>query len=104
MPFAYAGTRRRRNRDRRRNHDAVSADAGQRGDNPQAPQSGTESGAQSGAQSSPQSGPQSGPKSNPLAERGKQEGRGNASPGEDEQDLHDPGSRDPDAPPVDNRS
>ena len=100
MPFAYAGTRRRRNRDRRRAHDAIGADAGQRGDNPQAPQPSTES----GPQSSPQSSPQSGPQSNPLEERGKQEGRGNASPGEDEQDLHDPGSRDPDAPPVDNRS
>ncbi len=77
MPFAYAGTRRRRNRDRRRTHDAIGADAGQRGDNPQAPQPSTES----GPQSSPQSSPQSGPQSNPLEERGKQEGRGNAPPG-----------------------
>ncbi|MGO4415925.1 MULTISPECIES: hypothetical protein [Cupriavidus] len=97
MPFAYAGTRRRRNRDRRRNHDAIGADAGQRGENPQAPQSSPQSSPQSNAEPS-------GPQSNPQAERGKPDERGNAPPGVGEQDLHDPGSRDPDAPPVDNRS
>lgn len=102
MPFAYAGTRRRRNRDRRRSHDAITADTGDRRENPQTPQSGPQSNSGSESNSRPQS--NSGPQSNPLAERGKQEERGHAPPGVDEQDLHDPGSRDPDAPPVDNRS
>ncbi|WP_066740021.1 hypothetical protein [Cupriavidus sp. D384] len=100
MPFAYAGTRRRRNRDRRRTH---------------------ESPENSAASQSRENGPDAREERDPLVTR---RASGEESPADREaqrattgpdnqadkpagigsQDLHDPGSREPDAPPVDNRS
>ncbi|QET04517.1 MULTISPECIES: hypothetical protein [Cupriavidus] len=84
MPFAYAGTRRRRNRDRRRAHDDL--------------QNGSAEGS---------------PNASSAASERQREGhgeikenrsKGEITPGVGERDLRDPGSRDPDAPPVENNS
>lgn len=75
MPFAYAGTRRRRNRDRRRSHGE--------------PQS-------EGAQASP-NGADDKPRSDePRDASSQRESKGEIAPGV--------GERDPDAPPVENNS
>ncbi|CAG2147277.1 hypothetical protein [Cupriavidus plantarum] len=79
MPFAYAGTRRRRNRDRRRAHDDLQN---------------ASPGAQSAAGEKPSEG-NGKPKEAP---------KGEFPPGVGERDLRDPGNRDPDAPPVENNS
>lgn len=104
MPFAYAGTRRRRNRDRRRAHDAATADAGPRSETTQpSTQPSTQSpqaerqGPGDRADSADRDPPASRTEQPETRREGRQGGVG-------EQDLHDPGSRDPDAPPVDNRS
>lgn len=90
MPFAYAGTRRRRNRARRRNADEHNT----------AQQDGP-SGAEARDERDPVATRRASNPDGPAA-RGAQNGE--APPGVGSQDLPDPGSRDPDAPPVDNRS
>ncbi|QEZ45752.1 hypothetical protein [Cupriavidus oxalaticus] len=44
------------------------------------------------------------PKEEPAQRREEKPGRGDFPPGVGKRDLHDPGSRDPDAPPTVNRS
>lgn len=103
MPFAYAGTRRRRNRDRRRAHESPENNAATR-DREGAPDARDARDARE--------------ERDPLATRraaseespGAREGQRATTRQEDQpagigsQDLLDPGSREPDAPPVDNRS
>lgn len=92
MPFAYAGTRRRRNRDRRRSHDTLESSAAQ-------PDSARPTDARDERDPTRT-------RSAPDEERAtaSQGQRGEMPPGVGSEDLLDPGSRDPDAPPVDNRS
>lgn len=106
MPFAYAGTRRRRNRDRRRAHESPENNAATR-DREGAPDARDSRDARDARE-----------ERDPLATRrasseespGAREGQRATTRQEDppagigSQDLLDPGSREPDAPPVDNRS
>lgn len=69
MPFAYAGTRRRRNRDRRRTREEIEKNA-----------------------------------AGESADKARADRRDEMPPGVGAQDLRDPDSRDPDAPPVENKS
>lgn len=90
MPFAYAGTRRRRNRDRRRAHDTMAADSGK----PEAAKAGEGPLSERRVMPTPDG-------EHDTVRRARQ---GEMPPGVDGDDLSDPGNRDPDAPPVDNRS
>lgn len=81
MPFAYAGTRRRRNRDRRRAHDDL--------------QNGSSEGSPNASSERQREG---------NGEVRETKPKGEITPGVGERDLRDPGSRDPDAPPVENNS
>lgn len=99
MPFAYAGTRRRRNRDRRRAHDAPEHSAGTQN---------REGSPDAREERDPTATRRASSEESPTMHEARrnnaagQEGKSGEEIGS--QDLHDPGSRDPDAPPVDNRS
>lgn len=98
MPFAYAGTRRRRNRDRRRAHDAPENSPGTQ-NREGAPDAREERDPTATRRASSEESPtmHESRRHNATGQESKSEGIGS-------EDLHDPGSRDPDAPPVDNRS
>ncbi|MEN7530692.1 MULTISPECIES: hypothetical protein [unclassified Cupriavidus] len=102
MPFAYAGTRRRRNRDRRRASDTPDANSPEhKAQTPsESPLARNES---TGNAERRESTGIDHDRSKPDERRGDIE-RGEGGSGLTSQDLHDPGSRDPNAPPVDNRS
>ncbi len=94
MPFAYAGTRRRRNRDRRRTHDSQETSTAQQERESTRPADARE-------------------ERDPMAARcasdeeranDRKTGRGEMSSGAGGEESLEPGGRDPDAPPVDNRS
>ncbi|MDT6961816.1 MULTISPECIES: hypothetical protein [unclassified Cupriavidus] len=92
MPFAYAGTRRRRNRDRRRAHDTLESSAAQ--------PDGTRP-TEAREERDPTATRRAADEERATA---REPQRGEMPPGVGSEDLLDPGSRDPDAPPVDNRS
>ncbi|GJG96975.1 hypothetical protein [Cupriavidus pauculus] len=92
MPFAYAGTRRRRNRDRRRSPDSL--------ENPATPQK-REAAPDAREERDPLATRKASNEESPTARKDE---RGEMQPGVGSEDLVDPGNRDPDAPPVDNRS
>ncbi|RZT39078.1 hypothetical protein [Cupriavidus agavae] len=106
MPFAYAGTRRRRNRDRRRAHDANDA----KPSDPDRAEASPDPRAESPLARNEGSGQPERRDTSDVDRPARQETprgdveRGEVVPGIGSQDLLDPGNRDPDAPPVDNRS
>nr|WP_315594404.1 hypothetical protein [uncultured Cupriavidus sp.] len=90
MPFAYAGTRRRRNRARRRNADEHNT---------------TQQEGPSGAEARDERDPVATRRaSNPDVPVARDTQGSEAPPRGGSQDLLDPGSRDPDAPSTDNHS
>ncbi|WP_146002138.1 hypothetical protein [Cupriavidus pauculus] len=97
MPFAYAGTRRRRNRDRRRPNESPENSA-----NPQ----NREGAPEAREERDPLATRRASSEENPTAREGQRATtrQDDSSAGIGSQDLQDPDSRDPDAPPVDNRS
>ena len=97
MPFAYAGTRRRRNRDRRRSHDAP-----QNSPTPQNREGATDA----RDERDPLAARRASSEENPAARDSQRDAtrREDSSQGIGSQDLNDPGTRDPDAPPADDRS
>jgi hypothetical protein len=100
MPFAYAGTRRRRNRDRRRTHESPENNAATQ----------NREGAPDARDAREERDPLATRRASSEESPGAGEGQRATTRQEDQpagigsQDLLDPGSRDPDAPPVDNRS
>lgn len=103
MPFAYAGTRRRRNRDRRRTHESPANNAAtqSREGTPDARE-----GREARDERDPLATRRASSEESPVAREGQRATTRQEDPpaGIGSQDLLDPGSRDPDAPPVDNRS